>query len=105
MQIIVFQMLMNPIILFFAVFCLYFSVNNIITLTDFAGCSKLEELYLRKNNIWNISELYHLQSLPKLRILWLEGNPCSTTDNYRLEVLRLLPGLQKLDNQGTLILP
>ncbi|KAK3104890.1 hypothetical protein FSP39_012527 [Pinctada imbricata] len=74
------------------------SVNNIETLEDFSCCPNLTELYIRKNKIKDLSELVHLKSLTKLRNLWLADNPCAGGDNYRLTVLRALPGLQKLDN-------
>ena len=76
------------------------SVNEITSLADFAFCVNLEELYIRKNNIQDLSEICHLRNLPKLRNLWLADNPCATGDLYRLTVLRTLPNLQKLDNVG-----
>lgn len=44
-------------------FSLHFigSVNNISSLADFEDCEQLKELYLRKNNIQDISELAYLQ--------------------------------------------
>lgn len=50
----------------------------------------------------SLSELSHLRPLTRLRVLWLAENPCCGTDStrYRLTVLRCLPRLQKLDNQG-----
>lgn len=50
----------------------------------------------------SLSELSHLRPLTHLRVLWLAENPCCGSDSnrYRLTVLRCLPGLQKLDNQG-----
>ncbi|KAI0215338.1 cilia and flagella associated protein 410 [Lamellibrachia satsuma] len=74
------------------------SVNEITSLADFVCCINLEELYIRKNNILDLSEICHLRKLPKLRNLWLADNPCATGDLYRLTVLRTLPNLQKLDN-------
>lgn len=67
-----------------------------------AGCLSLCELYLRKNMIPSLSELCHLRPLTRLRVLCLAENPCCGTDPnyYRLSVLRCLPRLQKLDNQG-----
>lgn len=67
-----------------------------------AGCLSLCELYLRKNMIPSLSELCHLRPLTRLRVLCLAENPCCGTDpnRYRLSVLRCLPRLQKLDNQG-----
>lgn len=78
------------------------SVNNITSLSPLAGCLSLCELYLRRNAIPSLSELSHLRPLTRLRILWLAENPCCGKDpnQYRLTVLRCLPRLQKLDNQG-----
>lgn len=76
-----------------------FSCNEITTLEDFAYCPKLKELILRKNKIKNISEVAHLQNLPKLTNLWLGENPCAeNTHNYRKVVLKALPNLTMLDN-------
>ncbi|KAM9844546.1 cilia and flagella associated protein 410 [Aulostomus maculatus] len=77
------------------------SVNNISSLSPLAGCLSLTELYLRRNTIASLSELSHLRPLTRLRVLWLAENPCCGTvsSQYRLTVLRCLPGLQKLDNQ------
>lgn len=78
------------------------SVNSISSLSPLAGCLSLCELYLRRNKIPSLSELSHLRPLTRLRVLWLAENPCCGTDSsqYRLTVLRCLPRLQKLDNQG-----
>ncbi|XP_022221793.1 uncharacterized protein F09G8.5 isoform X2 [Drosophila obscura] len=76
------------------------SVNKISTLAPFEDCSKLQELYLRKNHIQDINEIAYLQNLPALKNLWLEENPCCEQSgaNYRAIVLRALPNLKKLDN-------
>lgn len=76
------------------------SVNKISTLQDFEDCRNLQELYLRKNNIQDINEIAYLQSLPNLKYLWLEENPCceNVGPSYRAIVLRALPNLKKLDN-------
>lgn len=47
------------------------SVNRITTLKEIAACSKLQELYLRKNLISDLGELRYLVNLPNLRVLWL----------------------------------
>eukprot|EP01083_Nonionella_stella_P269632 912555_1 len=75
------------------------SVNSIKTLEDFAACPRLEELYLRANQIEYLDELTSLKNLRHLRVLWLEGNPCATYPDYRLRVLRELPILVKLDDK------
>lgn len=78
------------------------SANSISSLSPMAGCLSLCELYLRKNMIPSLSELCHLRPLTRLRVLCLAENPCCGTDpsRYRQSVLRCLPRLQKLDNQG-----
>lgn len=77
-------------------------MNNISSLVDFQYCQNISELYLRKNNIQNLMEICYLKGLHRLRVLWLSENPCCGTDHhkYRMTVLRNLPQLQKLDNQG-----
>uniref|UniRef100_A0A8C7MY46 Cilia and flagella associated protein 410 n=1 Tax=Oncorhynchus kisutch TaxID=8019 RepID=A0A8C7MY46_ONCKI len=80
------------------------SVNSILSLSSLSGCVCLSELYLRRNLIPSLSELSHLRPLTRLRVLWLAENPCCGTvpSQYRLNVLRCLPRLHKLDNQGQL---
>jgi len=45
-----------------------------------------------------LRDVAYLQKLPNLRVLWLSNNPCAENDNYRLYVIKMLPGLIKLDN-------
>eukprot|EP01064_Diplonema_japonicum_P004920 TRINITY_DN13248_c0_g1_i2.p1 TRINITY_DN13248_c0_g1~~TRINITY_DN13248_c0_g1_i2.p1 ORF type:complete len:172 (+),score=25.76 TRINITY_DN13248_c0_g1_i2:61-576(+) len=80
------------------VIVLSLSVNKISSLSDFSNCRGLVELYLRKNEIANLEDVYHLRKLPKLKILWLCDNPCATHYMYRPFVIRTLPQLEKLDN-------
>ncbi|XP_012916807.1 cilia- and flagella-associated protein 410 isoform X2 [Mustela putorius furo] len=77
------------------------SVNSVSTLEPVSQCRQLSELYLRKNRIPSLAELFYLKGLPRLRVLWLAENPCCGPDPhlYRMTVLRNLPHLQKLDNQ------
>ncbi|XP_038002427.1 cilia- and flagella-associated protein 410 [Motacilla alba alba] len=79
-----------------------FSVNGISDLEPLHQCQNLSELYLRRNNIRSLDELFYLKTLPRLRVLWLAENPCCGPDphRYRMTVLRNLPSLQKLDNQA-----
>ena len=74
------------------------SVNSITTLEDFSHCTNLTELYVRRNCIACLSEVYFLKNLPKLKVLWLADNPCAAGENYRATILRILPNLHKLDN-------
>ncbi|XP_038605608.1 cilia- and flagella-associated protein 410 [Tachyglossus aculeatus] len=77
------------------------SVNGVSSLEPISQCLHLSELYLRKNSISSLAELFYLKDLPRLRVLWLAENPCCGSDphQYRMTVLRNLPNLQKLDNQ------
>ncbi|XP_050300943.1 cilia- and flagella-associated protein 410-like isoform X2 [Anthonomus grandis grandis] len=74
------------------------SINKINSLADFQFCKRLEELYIRQNDIRDLNEVLYLQNLPSLKNLWLGENPCCNLDGYRLAVIRALPHLQKLDN-------
>ena len=74
------------------------SVNKITSLKDFAACKKVTELYLRKNNISDLSEVNYLSGLEGLKVLWLWDNPCANHPNYRQYVIKALPKLVKLDN-------
>uniref|UniRef100_A0A023F828 U2A'/phosphoprotein 32 family A C-terminal domain-containing protein n=1 Tax=Triatoma infestans TaxID=30076 RepID=A0A023F828_TRIIF len=75
------------------------SVNNIDTLVDIQYCKRLQDLFVRKNNIKDLNEVCYLKDLHQLRSLWLEENPCSNnTDGYRLAVIKALPQLEKLDD-------
>lgn len=78
------------------------SVNSVSTLEPVSRCGQLSELYVRRNRIFSLAELAHLQGLPRLRVLWLAENPCCGPDprRYRMTVLRALPRLQRLDNQA-----
>lgn len=82
-------------------------MNGISDLEPLHQCQNLSELYLRRNNIRSLDELFYLKTLPRLRVLWLAENPCCGPDphRYRMTVLRNLPSLQKLDNQGGLWSP
>ncbi|CDW90829.1 leucine rich repeat family protein [Stylonychia lemnae] len=74
------------------------SLNKISTLRDFQNCSKLQELYLRKNQISDLAEVRYLQHLSNLRVLWLSHNPCQDHPSYRQYIIKILPNLIKLDN-------
>lgn len=74
------------------------SVNKIGTLADFQYCVKLQELFVRKNNIKDLNQVCYLKHLTRLKNLWLDENPCAYVEGYRLAVIRCLPNLEKLDN-------
>lgn len=56
------------------------SINKINNLEDFSQCKRLEELYIRQNDIRDINQVCHLQNLSNLKNLWLGENPCATVD-------------------------
>eukprot|EP00754_Rhynchopus_humris_P022435 Rhum_TRINITY_DN14790_c36_g1::Rhum_TRINITY_DN14790_c36_g1_i1::g.118228::m.118228 len=74
------------------------SVNKIESLDVFEACPRLTELYLRKNLVADLSELYHLSHCPMLKSLWLSENPVARHPGYRLFAIKLLRNLQKLDD-------
>ena len=75
------------------------SLNMISSLKPFQDCPNLRELYLRKNKIASLSEIQHLRTLTNLKVLWLWDNPCCEHPHYRSYIIKLLPSLEKLDNQ------
>jgi Leucine-rich repeat (LRR) protein len=56
------------------------SGNMIKALGSFAQLQNLQELYLRKNSIADLTEIKHLSQAPHLRVLWLSGNPVGQSD-------------------------
>ncbi|KAI4468003.1 leucine rich repeat protein [Holotrichia oblita] len=56
------------------------SINKIENLEDFQYCKKLEELYIRQNNIKDLNQVYYLKNLANLKHLWLGENPCANVE-------------------------
>ena len=73
------------------------SVNKIGSLKEFANCSRLQELYVRKNEIRDLAEVEYLSHLRDLKTLWLCENPCADHQFYREYIINALPQLQNLD--------
>ncbi|XP_053146799.1 leucine-rich repeat-containing protein 23 isoform X2 [Hemicordylus capensis] len=72
--------------------------NQLETLDGFSESLKsLQYLNLRGNAIDQLQEVTKLQVLPMLRALVLLDNPCSDEGDYRMEVLVMLPRLERLD--------
>ncbi|XP_033028997.1 leucine-rich repeat-containing protein 23 [Lacerta agilis] len=72
--------------------------NQIETLDGFsASLRSLQYLNLRGNGIAQLQEVSKLLVLPMLRALVLLDNPCSEEGDYRVEVLVILPRLERLD--------
>ena len=74
------------------------SVNKIQSLKVFRNLKKLKELYLRKNLIRSLEEIAFLTDLKDLKILWISENPLCNIPDYRINIIRKLPQLSKLDN-------
>jgi len=74
------------------------SLNKITTLRDLVGCTKVTEIYLRKNSILDLKEISYLSNLTRLKVLWLSHNPCAEHPYYRAFVVYSIPSLVKLDN-------
>eukprot|EP01147_Barroeca_monosierra_P002615 gene2615-5517_t len=74
------------------------SMNRLSSLRYFEHCKNLRELYLRKNQIKDMKELGYLTSLENLSVLWMSGNPIAHLENYRVNVIKNIPTLKKLDN-------
>jgi len=75
------------------------SVNQVNTLVDLQHCPKLSELYLRKNEIMDLSEILYLRHLRRMKVLWLADNPCADLPYYRQYILHHLPNLTKIDSE------
>ena len=74
------------------------SVNKISTCKPLTECKKLKELYLRKNDIKDLREVFYLRHLPELSVLWLVDNPCASHPNYRIFTIACCPKLKQFDN-------
>ena len=66
------------------------SVNSISTLADFQYCKKLQDLYVRKNNIKDLNEICYLQDLQCLKCLWIDENPCADTCDELVFEMKIL---------------
>lgn len=85
---------------------LWVSYNQIDRLAGIEKCAKLRVLFASNNKIKDWAEVDRLTGLPELEDLLLVGNPLYNEwkDNnalaqYRVEVLKRVPTLKKLDGQ------
>lgn len=79
---------------------LWVSYNGIEKLDGLGGVRKLKVLFMSNNMIKSFDELLKLRELPALEELLLVGNPIYeglTVEQRRIEVVRRLPKLKKLD--------
>ncbi len=85
---------------------LWVSYNQIASLDGIACCSNLTTLYISNNLIKNWAELDKLAGLANLRDVLFLGNPMYDDvpkEMCRIEVLKHLPNLQKID--GDMVKP
>uniref|UniRef100_A0A0K0F739 Protein C21orf2 (inferred by orthology to a human protein) n=1 Tax=Strongyloides venezuelensis TaxID=75913 RepID=A0A0K0F739_STRVS len=75
------------------------SRNKIKTCEPLQHCKNLEELYLRGNEIEDFHEFDWLKDLKKLKVLWIDENPCTKNIDYRKAIVKLIPTLTKLDDR------
>jgi Leucine-rich repeat (LRR) protein len=61
--------------------------NNISDTTGLDKLYSLEKLDLSHNTIGALKDIERLNSLPLLRFLWLENNPVTLIDGYRIMTL------------------
>ena len=79
---------------------LWISYNAIEKCDGLTGMRKLKLIYMSNNNLKSFDELSKLRDLPALEELLLIGNPMYegfTKEQRRLEVIKRLPKLKKLD--------
>ncbi|KAG2500984.1 hypothetical protein HYH03_000806 [Edaphochlamys debaryana] len=83
---------------------LWISYNQIASLSGIEKLVNLRVLFMSNNKITNWSEVDKLAALDKLEDLLLAGNPLyndykdnNATSEYRIEVVKRLPNLKKLD--------
>ncbi|CAM9563932.1 unnamed protein product, partial [Discosporangium mesarthrocarpum] len=85
---------------------LWISYNQIATLDGLSNLTKLTRLYMSNNNIKGWAELDKLAGLEQLSDVLFVGNPIyegMTRDEARIEVLRHIPQVSKID--GDMVKP
>ncbi|EGB11004.1 hypothetical protein AURANDRAFT_58761 [Aureococcus anophagefferens] len=84
---------------------LWISYNQISALEGLHAMTKLTTLYMSNNNLKNFAELEKIAGLPNLKDVLFVGNPMYeglTAAESRIEILRRLPNLAKID--GSMVL-
>uniref|UniRef100_A0AC35U9R1 PHD-type domain-containing protein n=1 Tax=Rhabditophanes sp. KR3021 TaxID=114890 RepID=A0AC35U9R1_9BILA len=76
------------------------SRNKIKSLEPLQHCTNLEELYIRGNEITDFNEFEFLAKCRKLKVLWIDENPCTTNVEYRKIIVGLIPSLTNLDDKA-----
>lgn len=82
---------------------LWISYNQISSLDGLACLTNLTTLYCGNNQIKSFAELDKLKANEQLRDVLFTGNPfyneVSTKEEVRIEILRHLPNLKKIDGE------
>jgi protein TilB len=73
------------------------ALNNVSVIEGLEGCEKLNKLDLTCNFVIDIMSVQSLQANPKLKELYLIGNPCDKFEGYREFVIASLPQLKWFD--------
>ncbi|KAJ1453864.1 hypothetical protein M885DRAFT_523079 [Pelagophyceae sp. CCMP2097] len=84
---------------------LWVSYNQIGTLDGLQGLVNLKTLYISNNNLKSFAELDKVAGLANLRDVLLTGNPMYeglSPQEARIEILRRLPNVAKIDGQMVL---
>ncbi|KAL0207372.1 hypothetical protein P9112_012000 [Eukaryota sp. TZLM1-RC] len=82
---------------------LLFSHNRVASLTPLTCLHLLEHVDGRNNSLSKVSDLSplsYLNSLSSLKLFHSQGNPVTSTPNYKQTVLQLCPSLKELDGVG-----
>lgn len=75
------------------------SHNEVSSVNGIEGLQKLERLQLNSNQIASISEVRVIATLSTLKHLALRGNPIARSQNFRLQLTHMMPGLYYLDRE------
>jgi hypothetical protein len=78
---------------------LYLAFNEISDVSELMGLPKLRVLDLEENRIARIADVEFLAFCPELRALTLAGNQATSSENYRMEVMALVPQVVYLDEK------
>ncbi|KAJ0394858.1 hypothetical protein P43SY_002499 [Pythium insidiosum] len=73
--------------------------NKLLSLAGIESVPTLTYLSVSENNLDSMDAIEKLSSLEKLSELNLSQNPVVDSENYRLQMLIMLPHLQKLDGE------
>ena len=76
---------------------LHLDSNQMTSLEGLEALESLRILTLADNSLTSLDEVARLAGLQQLVELDLRNNPVTSEDSYRLRLLHILPGLEKLD--------